>query len=69
MNNYCEAQFLVIKDEILNRQKEVNIVALLDKFTSEFETALPKNLLATASGEFDGIYSRRFIKEVGMKKW
>jgi hypothetical protein len=25
--------------------------------------------LATASGEFDGIYSRRFIKEVGMKKW
>ena len=29
-NNLCEAQFLVIKDEILNRQKEVNIVGLMD---------------------------------------
>ena len=29
-NNYCEAQFLVIKDEVLNRQKEVNVVGLLD---------------------------------------
>jgi hypothetical protein len=32
-----EAQFLVIKDEILNRQKEVNIVGLLDKFPTELD--------------------------------
>ena len=25
-NNYCDAQFLVIKDEIINCQKEVNVV-------------------------------------------
>lgn len=66
-NNYCEAQFLVIKDEILNRQKEVNVVALLDKFTSEFDQHYRNKLLAVASGKFDGIYSRRF-KGQGKKK-
>ena len=33
-NNLCGAQFLVIKDKVLNRQKEVNVVGLVDKFTS-----------------------------------
>ena len=32
-NNYVEAQFLIIKDEILNRVKEYNIVGLVDKLT------------------------------------
>ncbi len=36
-NNLCEAQFLVIKDTILNRQKEVNIVGLMDKLTNELD--------------------------------
>ena len=36
-NNYCESQFLVIKDEILNRQKEINIVWLIDKLTNELD--------------------------------
>ena len=36
-NNYCEAQFLVIKDEVLNRQKEVNVVGLVDKLTTELD--------------------------------
>ena len=29
-NNYVEAQFLIIKDEILNRVKEYNIVGLVN---------------------------------------
>ena len=56
-NNYCEAQFLVIKDEILNRQKEVNVVALLDKFSTEFDQHYRNKLSAVASGKFNGIYS------------
>ena len=34
-NNFIEAQFLVIKDDILKRQKEVNVVGLLQKLTHE----------------------------------
>ena len=58
-NNYCEAQFLVMKDEILNRQKEVNVVGLLDKFTLEFDQHYRNKLLSVASGKYDGVYSRR----------
>ena len=53
-NNYCEAQFLVIKDEILNRQKEINVVGLLDKFTNELECHYKNKLLSVAVGKFDG---------------
>jgi hypothetical protein len=59
-NNFCEAQFLVIKDEILNRQKEVNVVGLIDKLTTELEYHYKNKLLSVSSGKFDGIYSRRF---------
>jgi hypothetical protein len=59
-NNYCEAQFLVMKDEVLNRQKEVNVVGLLDKLTTGFDQHYRNKLLSVASGKFDGIYSRRF---------
>jgi hypothetical protein len=50
-NNLCEAQFLVIKDEILNRQKEVNIVGLLDKFTTELDQHYCNKLLSVSSGK------------------
>ena len=33
----CEAQFLVIKDKVRNRQKEVNVVGLVDKFISDLD--------------------------------
>ena len=59
-NSYCESQFLVIKDEILKRQKEVNVVALVDKLTNEFDQHYKNKLLSVASGKFDGIYSERF---------
>ena len=59
-NNFCEAQFLVIKDDILNRQKEVNVVGLIDKLTDELDAHYKNKLLSVASGKFDGIYSRRF---------
>ncbi|XP_028403993.1 uncharacterized protein LOC114526596 [Dendronephthya gigantea] len=59
-NNFCEAQFLVIKDEILNRQKEVNVVGLIDKLTTGLEYHYKNKLLAISSGKFDGIYSGRF---------
>ena len=59
-NNVCEAQFLVIKDEVLHRQKEINVVGLLDKFTLQLDDHYRNKLLSVASGKFDGIYSARF---------
>ena len=59
-NNFCESQFLVLKDEVLNRQKEVNVVALIDKLTNQFDNHYQNKLLSVASGKFDGFYSRRF---------
>lgn len=59
-NNYCEAQFMVIKDDVLNRQKEVNVVGLIDKLTKDLDEHYQNKLLSIASGKFDGIYSCRF---------
>ena len=59
-NNFCEAQFLVLKDDILKRQKEVNIVGLLNKLTNELEHHYKTKLLSISTGKYDGIYSRRF---------
>ena len=59
-NNFCEAQFMVMKDDILKRQKEVNIVGLLDKLTGDLDQHYKTKLLSISSGKFDGIYSRRF---------
>ena len=67
-NNYCEAQFLVIKDDVLNRQKEVNVVGLIDKLTKELDEHYQNKLLSVASGKFDGIYSRRFAGFAKKKK-
>ena len=49
-NNLCEAQFLVIKDTILSRQKEVNIVGLMDKLTNELDQHYSNKLLSVSSG-------------------
>ena len=59
-NNYVEAQFLVIKDEILNRVKEYNVLGLVDKLTTNLEAHYQAKLLSIAEGSFDGIYSGRF---------
>ena len=50
-NNFCEAQFLVIKDDILKRQKKVNIVALLDKLTNELDHHYKNKLLSISTGK------------------
>ena len=50
-SNLCEAQFLVIKDTILNRQKEVNVVGLMDKFTNELDQHYSNKLLSVSSGK------------------
>ena len=59
-NNYVEAQFLVLKDNVLKRQRQFNINMLLDKLMNDFEDHFKLRLLSVADGTFDGIYSRRF---------
>ena len=59
-NNYVEAQFLVIKDEILNRVKEYNVLGLVDKLTINLEAHYQAKLLSIAEVLFDGIYSGKF---------
>nr|XP_047142843.1 uncharacterized protein LOC124817091 [Hydra vulgaris] len=60
-NNYVEAQFLVLKDNILNRTKEVNVNGLVEKLTQDFNEHYKAKLLSIANGRFDGIYSNRFL--------
>ena len=59
-NNYVEAQFGVIKDGILQRQRQFNINQLLDKLMDEFEHHFKVKLLSVADGSFDGTYSSRY---------
>ena len=59
-NNYVEAQFLVIKDTILKRQRQYNINMLLIKLVENFEDHFKLRLISAADGTFDGIYSKRF---------
>ena len=54
--NYCEAQFLVIADEVLNRQEEVNIVNTLENNDDPYKS----KLLSVASEKFGGVYSLTF---------
>ena len=49
-NNNAEAQFKVIKDKILMRIKEYNVVALISKLTAEFCDHYQKKLLSVATG-------------------
>ena len=66
-NNNAEAQFLVIKDIILQRVKEYNINALFDKLTTELNAHYKNKLLSAASGSFDGFYSARFTGKTKKK--
>ena len=59
-NNYVEAQFAVVKDGILRRQRQFNINMLLDKIMTQFEEHFKIKLLSVADGTFDGIYSNRY---------
>lgn len=59
-NNYVEAQFGVVKDGILRRQRQFNVNMLLDKLMSEFEQHFKVKLLSVADGSFDGTYSSRY---------
>ena len=58
-NNYVEAQFLVLKDTILKRQRQFNINKLLDKIFNDLEEHFKTKLISVADGTYDGIYSRR----------
>ena len=55
-----EAQFLIIKDEILNRNKEYNIVGLVYKLTINLEELYMTKLRSITDGSIDGVYSARF---------
>ncbi len=60
-NNFVESQFLVLKDIILRRTKEYNVVALMDKITVDLEDHYKAKLLSIADGSYDGHFRRRFI--------
>ena len=59
-NNSVESQFLVIKDQILNRTKEVNINGLGEKLCEDLEQHYRTKLLNVSNGKFDGCYADRF---------
>ena len=59
-NNFVEAQFLVVKDTILKRQRQYIINQLLDAIMIEFENHFKQRLLTVANGTFDGVFSSRF---------
>jgi hypothetical protein len=56
-----ESQFLVVKDIILKRTKEYNVVALFMKLTTELENHYKEKLLSIADGNFDGHFRRRYM--------
>ena len=60
-NNFAEAQFLVLKDLILRRTKEYNVVGLIDKLTIDLEDHYKNKLLSIADGRYDGVYRHRFM--------
>ena len=60
-NNFAEAQFLVLKDTILRRVKEYNVVGLIDKVTIDLEDHYKDKLLSLADGSLDGQYRQRFL--------
>ena len=60
--NYVEAQFRVIKDEIVNRVRCFNFIELIDKITEDLESHYKDKLLTVANGSFDGIFSKKYLK-------
>ncbi|XP_066933770.1 uncharacterized protein [Clytia hemisphaerica] len=59
-NNFVEAQFLVLKDNVLNRTKEININGLIQKLVEDFNDHFKVKLISIANGRYDGVYSKRF---------
>ena len=53
-NNNVEAQFLIVKDLILQRIKEYNINALFQKLTVDLNDYYKDKLLSAVSDSFDG---------------
>ncbi|XP_078663943.1 uncharacterized protein LOC144907042 [Branchiostoma floridae x Branchiostoma belcheri] len=60
-NNFVEAKFLVLKDTVLRRVKEYNVVGLLDRITTDLEDHYKTKLLSLADGSFDGHNRHRFM--------
>ena len=57
-----EAQFRVIKDEIVNRVRCFNFIELIDKITEDLESHYKDKLLTVANGSFDRIFSEKYLK-------
>lgn len=53
-NNYCEATFRVLKDQILQRTKAFSIVQLFDYVTTSFEHYYLKKILDIINGRWEG---------------
>ena len=51
-DNPVEAQFLVLKDEVLGRKKEVKINGSLEKLVNKFNDHFKIKLLNVSSGKF-----------------
>ena len=60
-NNFAEAQSLVLKDTILRRMKEYNVIGVIDKVTIDLEDHYKDKLLSLADGSCDGQYRQRFM--------
>ena len=60
-NNFVESQFLVLRDVLLRRVKEYNVVGLFDKLTIDLENHYKEKLLSIADGSFDGNFRHRFL--------
>ena len=60
-NNFVESQSLLLKDIILRRTKEYNVVALLDNIAVDLEDHYKTNLLPIADGDYDGHFRRRLV--------
>ena len=67
-NNFVESQFLVLKDVVLKRTKEFNIVALVGRLTTDLESYYKEKLLSVADGSFDGSFRMRFMGKGKAKK-
>lgn len=59
-NNNAEAQFLVMKEGLLQRIKDYNIVSLFEKITVALEGHYIERLVSISNGSFDLHYGRRY---------
>ena len=59
-NNHAEAQFLVMKDTVLQRIKAQNINEFFHKVAIELENHYIVKLLSVASGSFDVVIGKRY---------